>query len=180
MIYSDRDIIESEIKIEPFSMDNLQPSSYDVTLGNEFLIPEYYGPEIDAKLIYNKTITDEIYIKNKEFMLATTVETIHLPDYISGFVEGRSSIGRRGLFIQNAGWIDSGFKGQITLELYNATDKPILLVAGKRIAQIVFCEQKSRSVMPYQGKYQGQSGVVGSRMYQERGRTNEKYTRRFK
>ena len=169
MIYSDIDIIKSEIRMDPINMDNLQPSSYDVTLGNEFLVPKYDGLGLDAKVINNKIITNEIYIENKGFMLATTKETIHLPDYISGFVEGRSSIGRRGLFIQNAGWIDAGFKGQITLELFNATDKPILLVAGKRIAQIVFCEQKSRSVMPYSGKYQGQSGVVSSRMYQERG-----------
>ena len=170
MIYSDVDIVKSEIVIEPFNQDNLQPSSYDVTLGNEFLAPVYKGFEIDAKVVSNKILTtNELYIESKQFMLATTVERIELPDYISGFVEGRSSIGRRGLFIQNAGWIDAGFKGQITLELFNATDAPILLVAGIRIAQIIFCEQKSRSVMPYCGKYQGQSGVVGSRMYQERG-----------
>ena len=52
MIYSDRDIVKSEIKIEPFSTDNLQPSSYDFTLGNEFLVPEIKAYELTDEVIY--------------------------------------------------------------------------------------------------------------------------------
>ena len=52
--------------------------------------------------------------------VATTMEYFKLPINITAFVEGRSSLGRMGLFIQNAGWADSGFEGEITLELSNS------------------------------------------------------------
>ena len=74
------------------------------------------------------------------FVLGTTLEWIKLPNNITAFVEGRSSIGRLGLFIQNAGWVDPGFEGNITLELYNANQVPIELSSGRRICQLVFAE----------------------------------------
>ena len=101
----------------------------------------------------------------KSFILATTQEYIKIPNGYSAFVEGRSSIGRMGLFIQNAGWIDSGFEGNITLELYNANSLPIKLDAGRRICQIVICEMDQPSESPYNGKYQGQTLSVGSKVF---------------
>lgn len=49
------------------------------------------------------------------------METIILRDNLTAFAEDRSSLGRMGLFIQNAGWVDPGFRGEITLELFNET-----------------------------------------------------------
>jgi dCTP deaminase len=72
-----------------------------------------------------------------------------------------------GLFIQNAGWVDSGFEGKITLELYNANSAPILLQSGRRLCQLVFCQMDQKSEVPYKGKYQGQLLSVGSRIHQD-------------
>ena len=68
---------------------------------------------------YRKIESDSIVIPPKSFILATTREYVKIPNDLVAFVEGRSSIGRMGLFIQNAGWVDPGFEGQITLELFN-------------------------------------------------------------
>lgn len=76
--------------------------------------------------------------------------------------------GRMGLFIQNAGWVDPGFEGQITFELFNASDTPILLTAGTRIAQLVFAEMTEACDKPYNGKYQGQIGATESRIHQDK------------
>jgi dCTP deaminase len=84
---------------------------------------------------------------------------------MTAFVEGRSSVGRMGLFIQNAGWVDPGFKGEITLELYNANSLPIRLEAGRRICQLVLCSMDKPALKPYSGKYQGQMKSTGSRVY---------------
>lgn len=84
---------------------------------------------------------------------------------MTAFVEGRSSIGRMGLFIQNAGWVDPGFEGQITLELFNANRLPIRLKAGRRICQLVFAQMDRKTGNVYQGKYQGQRNAVGSRIH---------------
>jgi len=93
------------------------------------------------------------------------MEYVRLPNNLTAFVEGRSSIGRIGLFIQNAGWVDPGFEGRITLELYNASSLPIMLQAGRRICQLVFCSMDREAEKPYAGKYQGQKKAVGSRVY---------------
>ena len=90
-----------------------------------------------------------------------------MPNNLTAFVEGRSSIGRIGLFIQNAGWVDPGFEGQITLELYNANSLPIKLKKGRRICQLVFCKMDNEAKNPYNGKYQKQRKSVGSRVFED-------------
>lgn len=100
-----------------------------------------------------------------QFVLATTMEYIKLPANLTAFVEGRSSLGRMGLFIQNAGWVDPGFEGEITLELFNANRCAIELCAGRRIGQLVFAHLDGVPIQTYQGKYQGQKGATGSKIY---------------
>ena len=103
-----------------------------------------------------------------QFVLATTMEYFRLGDDLTAFVEGRSSIGRLGLFIQNAGWVDPGFEGEITLELYNASRCAIELEAGRRVGQLVFAQLDRHAETPYRGKYQGQRGATGSRIYMDK------------
>lgn len=93
------------------------------------------------------------------------MEYIELTNDLTAFVEGRSSLGRMGLFIQNAGWVDPGFKGEITLELYNANRCAIELKAGRRIGQLVFAKMDNAALNPYNGKYQGQKGATGSKVF---------------
>ncbi|MBR6747601.1 MAG: dCTP deaminase, partial [Clostridia bacterium] len=76
----------------------------------------------------------------------------------------RSSMGRLGLFVQNAGWVDPGFYGEVTLELYNANRCAIELKAGRRIGQLVFAKMDQAAEKPYVGKYNGQKGATGSRI----------------
>jgi len=172
MILSDKTILKhlesGELVIEPMVQGQIQPASVDIRLGRHFL-------KLDENKFEAMTMTDEIHyvefesdsiiIPSNSFLLATTMEYIKLPDYLTAFVEGRSSIGRMGLFIQNAGWVDAGFEGEITLELYNANRLPIRLEAGRRICQLVFAEMDQVALNPYKGKYQGQRRAVGSRIF---------------
>ena len=80
------------------------------------------------------------------------------------YVEGSSSIGRLGLQEQNAGFIDAGFHGQITLELENQSGFPIVLKKGVRICQIVFVQMKRSAELQYNREYCGQSGSTPSRL----------------
>ena len=122
---------------------------------------------LDREVEYLEIRQQEIVIPPHSFLLAVTKEYIRLPDNITAFVEGRSYIGRIGLFIQNAGWVDPGFEGTITLELFNANRLPIRLASGRRICQIVFARMDGPAGVPYAGKYQGQRNPVGSRVYQD-------------
>ncbi len=174
MILSDRtlaDMIErKELHVSPLNAESIQPASIDCTLGSHFLLVEDRDMEIislDTEIKYRSIEADEITMPAHSFLLATTQEYIELPNNLTAFVEGRSSIGRIGLFIQNAGWVDPGFKGQITLELYNANSLPIRLQAGRRICQLVFCKMDQAAKNPYNGKYQGQRNSTGSRVYMD-------------
>jgi len=173
MILSDRtikDLIKrKEIVIDPYQEENIQASSIDLRLGDEVLIYESDFIDIKAKEIKVKKISIEngFVIQPKAFILATTVEYIKLPSYITAFVEGRSSLGRLGLFIENAGWVDAGFEGQITLELYNANSCPIKLYPNMRICQIVLAKLDKEAEKPYKGKYQGQKGATPSLIHMD-------------
>lgn len=172
MILSDvtlRRMLEArEIEVTPLSEQAVQPGSIDCRLGRHFLRS---APQtqisLDTPPIYEEILADRVVIPPHSFLLATTMESIRLPAYLSAFVEGRSSIGRIGLFIQNAGWVDAGFEGKITLELYNANAVPIELTAGRRICQLVFCRMDQPASIPYNGKYQGQNKSEGSRIHQD-------------
>lgn len=175
MILSDKTIMrmlkEMTLKIEPVTDEQIQPASVDIRLGNTFSVVDDSPSSVITleKEINYKTITTDTYlIMPGQFVLATTMEYFELPNNLTAFVEGRSSLGRMGLFIQNAGWVDPGFKGEITLELYNANRCAIELKAGRRVGQLVFAEMDDIALNPYCGKYQGQTGATGSRVYKDK------------
>jgi dCTP deaminase len=166
-----RFLADGTIVVEPLEEYQIQPASIDLRLGDHFLkVDENRMDVIDLgrELQYIEIRREEIVIPPNSFLLAVTRERIRLPHHLTAFVEGRSSIGRIGLFIQNAGWVDPGFDGTITLELYNANRLPIRLTAGRRICQIVFAEMDAPAGVPYAGKYQHQDGAVGSRVFLDR------------
>lgn len=174
MILSDKTILkmlaDKSLIIKPLDKGQIQPASVDIRLGNTFGIVEDSPTGIInlEKEIKYKTITSDTYILlPNQFVLATTMEYIVLPNDITAFVEGRSSLGRMGLFIQNAGWVDPGFRGEITLELFNANRCAIELKAGRRIGQLVFAKMDDTALNPYNGKYQGQKGATGSRVFMD-------------
>ena len=72
-------------------------------------------------------------------MLGQTLEWVELPNDIVARLEGRSSLGRLGLLIHStAGYVDPGWKGNLTLELSNVANLPIALYYGMSIGQISF------------------------------------------
>lgn len=135
---------------------NKDGRTYEVALGDEIEYSEIdcYGPD------------GRIYMRPGDFILATTMEYIEVPKDAAVFVQGRSSIGRAGLTVQNAGFVDPGFPGCITLELKNDAPYPIILVSEYPVAQLVYmdaCDVEEG----YHGKYCGQIEATGSRMYMD-------------
>ncbi|MCI8695489.1 dCTP deaminase [uncultured Acetatifactor sp.] len=174
MVLSDKTIMrmlrEGTLSVSPLEEGQIQPASVDIRLGNMFSIIEDLPRgviDLENEIQYRTMETDTYVLLPGQFVLATTMEYIELPDNLTAFVEGRSSLGRMGLFIQNAGWVDPGFKGEITLELFNANRCAIELKAGRRVGQLVFAEMDAAALHPYRGKYQGQTGATGSRAFMD-------------
>lgn len=110
---------------------------------------------------------DPIVVGPSEFCLARTDEILDLPPGVMALMHGRSSIGRLGLFVENAGLVDRGFEGSLTLELYNPTANTIEVPAQTRVAQLLFFWQGGRAESAYDGKYQGQHDATASRLYDD-------------
>ena len=106
-----------------------------------------------------------------EFVLGSTLEVVGLADDVVARLEGKSSLGRLGLLIHStAGFIDPGFKGQVTLELSNVANLPIAIYPGMKIGQISFYQMTTPAEHPYGSaemgsKYQGQVGPTPSRVH---------------
>lgn len=162
MILSDRDIdhiIKSgrAFLVNPYNDEMLQPNSIDMTLGWE--LKTIQGKSIDLRCSSYK-------LKPKEFILGSTFEKVHMPNDLCGHIDGKSSIGRLGVFIENSGFVDSGFTGNITLEIFNASDKEFELYNGMSICQILFQTLSSPVAIPYgrrDNHYQGSEGTVLSK-----------------
>ena len=172
MILSDKTIrkmLEDGILgITPLEAEQIQPASVDIRLGRTFSVVEDTASGIismDQQIGYKAIESDTYLLLPGQFVLATTMEYVSLPDNLTAFVEGRSSLGRMGLFIQNAGWVDPGFQGEITLELFNANRCAIELRTGRRVGQLVLAQMDRPAEHPYNGKYQGQTGATGSKAY---------------
>lgn len=167
------------VGIEPYDPALVQPASIDVRLGGQFRVFEnHHYTVIDpgasqpglTRLVTPKD-DDAFILHPREFALAATREVITLPDDIAARLEGKSSLGRLGLLTHaTAGWIDPGFRGQVTLELSNVTTLPIMVWPGMRIGQLCFFRLRSPARQPYGAaclgsRYQGQDGPTPSRSH---------------
>jgi dCTP deaminase len=79
---------------------------------------------------------DNFVLHPGRFVLGVTMEWLTLPRTLSGYVSGKSSLGRHGLVIETAAGLHPGFSGCLTLELANVGEVPIVISPGMEICQI--------------------------------------------
>jgi dCTP deaminase len=141
--------------ISPFDPEQINPASYDVTLGDHWICPTR-DPE--------ETRAERFTLFPGEVILATTREYLRMPRNVVCDLKLKSSLGRLWLNHSLSGWIDCNFSGQVTLELQNLGPYPRVLTTGMRIAQLIFMGMESEPEIAYgergKGHYQGQSGAT--------------------
>jgi dCTP deaminase len=163
MILSDRtiraELTAGGLVIDPPPADHaIQPASIDLHLGDEI---RHVGGD---RLKWGH----DFIVSPRSFYLAHTAESVTIPAHLVGQLDGKSSLARMGMSIhQTAGWIDPGFTGQITLEIYNASCLPFWLVRGMPIGQLVLMRLTAPAERPYGSPglgshYQGQTGATPS------------------
>lgn len=166
--------------VMPFMVEQVNPASYDLRIGATY-IDQYTGQTLSNDVIelYPHSYARDMWYNVKSFVmgvilrgkfglpkhkasaiLATTIETVNIPKHLVGDVKLKSSLARYGLDHALAGFIDPGFKGQITLELH--VHRYVKLHYGQRIVQIVFTETSGPPANAYNGNYQNQSGPTKS------------------
>ena len=184
MVLSDRtikaELAAGRIVIDPHDPGLVQPSSVDVRVDRFFRVfHNARYPYIDVKEP-QEDLTELVEIDGDrpfilhpgEFVLASTLERIRLPDDLVARLEGKSSLGRLGLLIHStAGFIDPGWDGHVTLELSNVANLPITIYYAMKIGQLSFVQLSEPAETPYGAgvlgsKYQGQQGPTPSRYYE--------------
>lgn len=170
MILSGQEIqqrIGKDIRIDPFQESQLNPNSYNMRLHNELMI--YETPELDMKTPNPATkirIPEEGFLlKPGKLYLGRTVEYT-ATDNLVPMLEGRSSIGRLGLFVHvTAGFGDVGFAGYWTLEMFCI--QPIRIYAGVEICQIYYHTLEGKAHRYENGKYQRNKDIQTSKLYED-------------
>ena len=142
--------------------DAVQPASLELTISDSVIRPHGHKPlRVEAEADKNR-----IYIRPREFLLGSTRETVHIPNDLLARVEGKSSWARRGIMVHvTAGFIDPGFRGQITLELYNLSSVTQVILVSSRVAQLALEELDRPADRPYGSPglgshYQDQQGAT--------------------
>lgn len=156
-----------ELLITPFDERRIGPNSYNLCLHNELMV--YDELVLDMKKP-NKASTilipdDGLLIEPGKLYLGRTLEHTETTGYVP-MLEGRSSIGRLGLFIHvTAGFGDVGFKGYWTLEIHCV--QPIRIYPFVEICQIYYHKIEG-DYRPYSSsKYQNNTGIQPSLLYRD-------------
>jgi dCTP deaminase len=124
--------------IDPFDEASLNPAGYDLRLS------------VEAGL------------EPSEHRLVATMERVELGSDLVGVLHLRSSLAREGILASLA-LVDPGFRGQLTISLFNSGKKPIRIKAGERFVQLTLFRLGRQAGSKYDGRYQDSRGIVGSR-----------------
>ena len=170
MILSGKEIerrLGENIFIEPFDPRRLNPNSYNLSLANELLV--YDEPKLDMKkknTAHRIVIPDDgLWLEPQRLYLGRTAEYTRTEGLVP-MLEGRSSVGRLGLFIHvTAGFGDVGFAGYWTLEMFCV--QPIKIYPNVELCQIYY-HLIEGDYEPYKsGKYQHNEGIQPSLLYKD-------------
>ncbi len=170
MILSGKEIknrLGKEIVIEPFNEKQLNPNSYNLRLHNELLVYDEEVLDMKKPNKVKKIIIPEegLVLEPGKLYLGRTIEYTATDKYVP-MLEGRSSIGRLGLFIHvTAGFGDVGFKGYWTLEIFCV--QPIRIYSEVELCQIYYHSVEGDYDKYSSGKYQNNESVQPSLLYKD-------------
>lgn len=148
---------QKKIRIDNFDVNRLNPASYDILLGNKFIINKEFKSKIidPVNKIYPET--EEVVIPDDgEFILHPGHSVLGVSHDFFGSDQfliqlgGKSSLARVGLMIHNtAGVINPGHFLNIVLELTNQNTLPIILRPKMPIGQLTFSKMSGKPKASY-------------------------------
>jgi len=160
-------LLGTQIVIDPFDESRLNPNSYNLTLHDELLVYEELILDMrKANRVRRLAIPPEgIVLRPGQLFLGRTAERTETRGLVP-MIEGRSSIGRLGLFVHvTAGFGDVGFCGFWTLEMFAV--QPVRVYAGVAICQIFYHDIRGPYSEYCSDKYQHNTDIQPSLLFKE-------------
>jgi dCTP deaminase len=154
-------------RTNPVMSFGLGSYGYDMRLGERFgVFHPHHTPldplnVTDTDLTWVETHGEPFIIRPKTFVLAHSIEYLKIPNNITAYVLDKSTYARCGIHAQNT-VLEAGWEGQVTLELYNYLDRPVIIRPNQGVVQMTFHRGEACKVSyaDRSGKYQGQRGVT--------------------
>ena len=168
-----KQVKEGSIAIDPFTDEQINPNSYNLRLHPDLLIYDNDILDMREKNSASPLVIPEngLLLEPHKLYLGRTVERTSTDKYVP-MLEGRSSVGRLGLFIHiTAGFGDIGFDGFWTLEIFCV--QPIRIYSGLEICQIFYHTIDGDFDLYRSKKYQSNKGVQPSMLYKDFEENNE-------
>jgi dCTP deaminase len=168
-----RNELGRNIVIDPFDEARLNPNSYNLSLHDELLTYEELVLDMrKANRVRRVQIPPEgLVLSPNQLYLGRTVERTETHNLVP-MIEGRSSIGRLGLFVHvTAGFGDVGFCGFWTLEMFAV--QPVKIYAGVSICQIFYHQIAGEFNAYASNKYQHNHDIQPSLLFKELGAERE-------
>jgi dCTP deaminase len=132
-----RRLQSGDLVIEPYERASQQPASYDLR------------------------VSEDTALSAGRCTLVHSIERVELPADLAATLRCRSSYARRGILL-GGGFVDPGFRGQLTLCLANVGTEEVPLTRGDRVVQMILQEVLNGDRL-YEGRYQDSKGMVHSR-----------------
>ncbi|MCA9050453.1 MAG: dCTP deaminase [Planctomycetaceae bacterium] len=164
-----RSRLGTDIRIDPFSDEQLNPNSYNLRLHDELLVYEEIILDMKRPNRFRRiTIPPEgLVLQPSQLYLGRTLEYTETHGLVP-MLEGRSSIGRLGLFVHvTAGFGDVGFCGYWTLEMFAV--QPVRIYPGVQVCQIFYHTVEGELTQYRSGKYQHNRDIQPSLLFKELG-----------
>jgi len=162
-----KQVKEGSIAIDPFTDDQINPNSYNLRLHQDLLTYDNDILDMREKNSVSPLVipSEGLQLEPQKLYLGRTVERTSTDKYVP-MLEGRSSVGRLGLFIHiTAGFGDIGFDGFWTLEIFCV--QPIRIYSGLEICQIFYHTIDGDFDLYRSKKYQSNKGVQPSLLYKD-------------
>jgi len=135
----ERRLKDQSLLIAPFDPNSLKAAGYDLRL------------------------EDDLKLEPRQYKLVASLERVELGDDLVGTLHIRSSLARSGI-IGSLALVDPGFRGQLTILLYNVGDGAFVLHRKEGFLQMALHQLSTKTQRPYRGKYQDSQGIVDSRL----------------
>ncbi len=157
-------LVKNEKLVENLSereLKNPEGAGFDLRIGELYRVEgrgflgteERETPKIELITEFKEGEQNKVLLEPKTYYLMKTVEKINLPENLLALFTPRSTLYRSGVYIFG-GQSAPGYKGELTMGIYNFRDEEYELEMGSRVLHIMFFEVKGKSSL-YRGQWQG-------------------------
>ncbi|MEK7519251.1 MAG: hypothetical protein AAB565_00470 [Patescibacteria group bacterium] len=157
-LVKEKKLVEGLAKRE---LENPEGAGFDLRIGELYKVSgkgflgveERETPEMELIAKYEEGKNVKVELEPNTYYALKTIEEVNMPEDILAISTPRSTLFRSGVYIFG-GQVPPGYKGGLTMGIYNFRNVPFDLEMGSRVIHIMFFQVEGESNL-YRGQWQG-------------------------